>query len=476
VPISGPSMPGPPMAEPPASLDRLLSRTAALTPDLLVDGSVRMSGRDVERATQRCAGGLTEAGVDVGDVVAWRATISWQTIVLLRACWRIGAVAAPLHQRLGEAEAAQLAAGLAHTAGPVTLVDVDALPDGGPVLSGTRPVPATGRALILHTAGSSGPPKAVIHTHAALTHKARQMVDIHALTPDDVVFVPTPLAHISGILYALLVPAATPMRAVLINRWDAALGAELIEAERVTFMVGPPTFFNDLAGTERALSSLRLISCGGAGVTAAFCEATAERFGAVVKRTYGSTEAPSVATAWAGDPIERGWNFDGRAVAGVELRIGDADELLVRGPELFSGYTDGAATAAAVDEDGWFHTGDRASIDADGWLTITGRLKELIIRGGENVSPADVEAQLLAHPSVRAASVIGVPDGRLGERVGALVVADASFDLAECRRWFSERGVARYQWPERIEHVDAIPLLASGKPDRLAVAELMHTD
>lgn len=463
--------PAPPIHEPPASLDRLLSRTAKVSSDLVVDGRTRMSGHGLEAATQRCAGGLRAAGVDTDDVVAWRATTSWQTIVLLRACWRIGAVAAPLHQRLGDAEAAALAASLDATV--VEPGELDELPDGSAVLSGTRPVPPSGRALILHTAGSSGPPKAVVHTHAALVHKARQMVDLHALTRDDVVLVPTPLAHISGILYALLVPSATPMRAVLLGRWDAAIGAELIDAERVTFMVGPPTFFNDLAGTDRALASLRLISCGGAGVTAAFCESIAGRFGAVVKRTYGSTEAPSVATARAGDPVELGWNFDGRAVPGVELRIGASDELLVRGPELFAGYAVGATTEPAIDEAGWFHTGDRATIDADGWLTITGRLKELIIRGGENISPADVEAQLLAHPAVRAASVIGVPDDRLGERVAALVVADPTFDLAECRRFFDERGVPRHRWPERIEHVDAIPLLASGKPDRLAVAELM---
>ena len=468
MPHADPPPTHPPTTPPPASLDRLLSRTAKLSRDLVVDGDTRMSGVHLEQATQRCAGGLLAAGVDTDDVVAWRATVSWQTIVLLRACWRIGAVAAPLHQRLGDPEAATLAASLG-----ATVADVGEMADGPPVLSGTRPVPASGRALILHTAGSSGAPKAVIHTHAALAHKARQMVSLHALTEDDVVMVPTPLAHISGVLYALLVPIAVPMRAVLMGRWDSDVGAGLIEAERVTFMAGPPTFFTDLAGNGRALDSLRLISCGGAGVTPEFCRAMAERFGAVVKRTYGSTEAPSVATAWAGDPVERGWNFDGRAVPGAELRIAEASELLVRGPELFAGYLDPVATAAAVDGDGWFHTGDRATIDADGWLTITGRLKELIIRGGENISPADVEAQLVAHPSVRAASVIGVPDERLGERVGALVVADASFDLAECRRWFDERGVARQQWPERVERVDAIPLLASGKPDRLAIAQLM---
>ena len=148
--------------------------------------------------------------------------------------------------------------------------------------------------------------------------------------------------------------------------------------------------------TER-VASLRLISSGGAGVTPAFVDEATERLGAVVKRAYGSTEAPTVATAHAGDPPDRGRDTDGRAAGEVRFRLGEGDELLVRGPEVCVGYDDPVATEAAF-TDGWFHTGDRAVIDDEGWITVTGRLKDVIIRGGENVSVAAVEAVLEAHP------------------------------------------------------------------------------
>ena len=207
-------------------------------------------------------------------------------------------------------------------------------------------------------------------------------------------------------------------------------------------------------------------------MTPAFVDEASERLGAVVKRAYGSTEAPTVSTSHQGDPPERARDTDGRPTGVVQVRLGADDELLVSGPELFVGYDDPGATAAAV-TDGWFHTGDRATIDADGWITITGRLKDVIIRGGENVSVAAVEAVLEAHPSVRHAVVVGEPDERLGERVVAVVEADETFDLAECRRWFAEQGATKFTWPERVVLVDAIPTLAAGKPDREAVRGLV---
>jgi acyl-CoA synthetase (AMP-forming)/AMP-acid ligase II len=136
------------------------------------------------------------------------------------------------------------------------------------------------------------------------------------------------------------------------------------------------------------------------------------------------------------------------------------------------GYDDTAATEAAF-TGGWFGTGDRAAIDDEGWITITGRLKEVIIRGGENVSVAAVEATLEAHPSVRHAVVVGEPDDRLGERVVAVVEADDGFRLAECRRWFAGQGATKFTWPERVVVVDRIPTLPAGKPDRDAVRRLV---
>ena len=161
----------------------------------------------------------------------------------------------------------------------------------------------------------------------------------------------------------------------------------------------------------------------------------------MVKRTYGSTEAPTVTTSFAGDDPDRARSTDGRPTGKVRLRIAHNGEIEVRGPELFVGYTDPDRTRDAV-ADGWFRTGDLGTVDDEGWLTVTGRLKDLIIRGGENIAAAEVERVLEAHPGVRQAAAVGQPDRRLGERVCAFVVCapGAQLDLATCGAWFAEQG------------------------------------
>ena len=153
-------------------------------------------------------------------------------------------------------------------------------------------------------------------------------------------------------------------------------------------------------------------------------------------------------------------------------RVADGGELWLRGPELFVGYADPLQTRAAHARGGWFRTGDRATIDDDGWLTVVGRIKDVVIRGGENISVAEVEGVLEAHPAVRQAAVVGYPDDILGERVAAFVVADEGFDLDAVRDWFAEQGVTRFKTPERVVRLDALPTLAAGKPDRTALREL----
>jgi cyclohexanecarboxylate-CoA ligase len=426
--------------------------TARQTTDVVLDDVLADDPR-----VARVAGGLRERGVKRGDVVSWRMPNSDVPMLLYRACWRLGAIAAPVHH-LGDIEP------------PGTVVDQ--LPDGVPVNEcDARP---DDTAVMLFTSGSSGTPKAVLHSQRALAYKTRLMVDVHGLTTSDAVLMPAPLAHISGLLNGVLVTGGTPFRAVFMAKWDPDEAAEIIERERVTYMVGPPTFFVDLMHTRRPPTTLRLISSGGSGVTPAFCEEATARLGARVKRAYGSTEAPTMTTSRHDDPVERGWHTDGRPVGDVRVRLGPNDELEVRGSELFTGYADPAQTAAVMTHDGWFRTGDRASIDDEGWVTITGRLSAVIIRGGENISISEVEAALERHPAVRQAVAIGYPDARLGERVGAVVVADGAFDLATCTAWFAELGVARFKTPERVVRVPAMPTLAAGKPDREALSQLLR--
>jgi cyclohexanecarboxylate-CoA ligase len=305
-----------------------------------------------------------------------------------------------------------------------------------------------------------------------LAYKGALMAAAHGLTPEDVVLMPAPLAHVSGLLNAVLVPAAAGMRVVLLQRWSAELALELVEREGVTFMVGPPTYFVQMRAepgfAPSRVASLRLLSCGGAGVTADFARETADVFGCVVKRTYGSTEAPTVTTSYAGDPPDRGWETDGRPVGDVELRV-DAEELLVRGSELFSAYDDGTGR----DAEGWFRTGDRARVDEDGWLVCLGRLGDTIIRGGENVDPAEVEVVCARLPGVRQAVVVGVPDPVMGERVGLVVVADSAPSSELVREHCAREGLARFKTPEVVLAVRELPTLTVGKPDKATLRGLL---
>jgi cyclohexanecarboxylate-CoA ligase len=418
------------------------------------------------------AGGLAAAGVARGSTVCWQRPNGHDADALYRACWRLGAVAAPIHHLTGPAE---VDARLARLSPATFVAPDDALPTGVAVTRGSQGVDPADLAVALATAGSTGTPKLALHTHRALAYKARLMAGVHRLGPDDCTLTAAPLAHISGLLNGVLLTACG-MRSVPMARWDASEAVAVIERERVTFMIGPPTFFVSLLRAPdfdpARVRSLRQISCGGAGVTPAFVRSTAEALGCRVKRTYGSTEAPTVTTSTLTDDEHHAAETDGRPVGAAEVRV-DCGELLVRGPELFVGYDDPVATAAAFTDDGWFRTGDLATIDADGWVTVVGRRKDVIIRGGENIAPAEVEAVLESHPAVSQAAAVGEPDARLGERVCAFVVAGSPFDLDECRRWFASNGVTRFKWPERVVQVDALPLLPAGKPDRTALRALL---
>jgi cyclohexanecarboxylate-CoA ligase len=461
-----------------ATLDTVLSAAPARD-DLVIevhqDGAMgrRWSSAEVEAAVATLAGGLAAAGVGRGDVVAWRAPNHIGSLLAYRACWRVGAVAAPVHHRAGEQEAASIL----DRVGARLVLDLDDLPAGPAVGAGEGRAAPADLAVVLFTSGSSGRPKGVLHTHRALAYKARSMEVVHGLGPADATLVPAPLAHVSGLLNAVLLPGVVPLKTLLMARWSASRALELIDAEAVTFMIGPPTFFVELLAapgfTPERVAPLRLVSSGGAGVSPAFVRDASTRLGARVKRSYGSTEAPTVATTVADDTQEQAATTDGRAVDAAELRLGDGGELLVRGPELFEGYLDAEDNAGAFTDEGWFRTGDLATLDPDGWLTIVGRTKDVIIRGGENVDPGEVEAALEAHPSVRQAVVVGEPDERLGERLVAVLVADAPLERDEVRDWVTAQGLARFKSPDRVVHVEVLPALPSGKPDKAALTALV---
>jgi cyclohexanecarboxylate-CoA ligase len=440
---------------------------------LVVDGDRRIDDLGVRAG--RLAAGMQRAGVRRGDSVAVQLGNTVEMMMAYRACWRLGARAVALHHRFASAELDPLLELVqpALTLRSIEEVDAPVVDDGeAPAIAAT----SDDDAVVLFTAGSTGSPKGVRHTHRALVYKAQLMVEVHGLTADDVVLMPAPLAHISGLLNGVLVAGVAGMTTVLQSRWSPADALTLIEAERVTFMIGPPTFFVDLMDApefrRERVQSLRLISSGGAGVATAFVERAEAELGAVVKRSYGSTEAPTVATSLASDDPDRRRTSDGRAIGDAGLMVSSEGELLVRGPELFAGYLSDEQTGEVVGADGWFHTGDLAEIDDDGWLTIVGRLKDIIIRAGENISILEVEDVLRRHPDIVDAAAVGLPHERLGEQVAVAVVTERPFTVEACRAWFAERGVAAFKSPEVVLMVPALPMLPTGKVDRHALRQL----
>lgn len=480
----------------------------------VVDDVERLVSGAIDDAVAAVSGSLRAAGVRRRQVVAWQLPNSAAGVVLYRACWRLGAVAAPLHHRLGpaEVEAAldQVDPVLVLGATGMPVLDVagparsgrmtrevgasessnvaallGTLPGGTPLRRGSVAVSGSDLAVALFTSGSTGVPKAVLHTHRGLGYKATTMIGVHGLGSDDAVLMPAPLAHVSGLLNGVLLPSVAGIPAVLMARWDPELALGRIHDERVTFMGAPPVFFSQMAAdphfSRRGVASLRLVSTGGASVSPAFVDATAEAFDCRVKRTYGSTEAPTITTSGPDDSVQLARDTDGRPVGEVEIavhdpdsgkrmRTGSAGELWLRGPELFVGYADRLQTERVVSRPGgWYRSGDLGVVDDGGWLTVVGRMSDIIIRAGENISASEVEAVLEAHPSIRHAVAVAVPDREVGERVAAFVESDSPFDLDQCRQWFTERGVTRFKTPEFVVRLEAVPVLAAGKPDRAAL-------
>jgi acyl-CoA synthetase (AMP-forming)/AMP-acid ligase II len=323
---------------------------------------------------------------------------------------------------------------------------------------------------IMFTSGTTGLSKGAMTSHERSLGVARAWADCAGLGPGDRYLVVNPFFHTfgfkAGILACLVSGAALVPQAV----FDAGEAMRLAEAERITVLPGAPTIYQMILDhPERAardLSSLRLAVTGAADVPVALVERMRRELSfETVLTAYGLTEAVVATMCRPGDPPEVVSATSGRAAAGFEVKIGRSDEILLRGPNLMLGYLDDPeATAAAIDRDGWLHTGDAGRLDAAGYLTITGRLKDMYICGGFNVYPAEVEQVLARLDGVAESAVIGVAEPRLGEVGQAFVVARPGFALAEQDVLaFCRERLANYKVPRRVEFRDALPRNPSGK-------------
>jgi cyclohexanecarboxylate-CoA ligase len=489
------------------------ARTAAARPaaTAVVDGDLRLDFASVVGRASAIAGRLRSLGVGPGDAVAFQLPNWWETVAAYLALARLGAVAVPI---LPTARERELRFVLAESGATVLLVPgelrgtdhrtlaavagrerpglaiVVVRAEPGPGMHGLEALPdadlgppatdADAIALLMYTSGTTTAPKGVLHSHATLLAKARALGPVHALAANDVVLMPSPLTHVSGLLYAVLVPAVHGTGTVLMARWDADAALALLAREGVTYMIGAPTFLRDLADHPDAdrtiLDRFRLFSCGGAVVDPALVRRAGDRLGCVAKRVYGSTEFPTLSTSGPDDPPDARIDTEGRPFGGAEIRIvtdaghaaahGEEGEVQARGPECFLGYRDPALNAAAFTGDGWFRTGDLGLLDRDGRLRITGRLKEVIIRKGENVSAREVEDLVATHPAVAETAVIGLPDATAGEIVCAVLrprPGHAPPTIEGLAAHLLAAGLSKRKLPERVEVVEDFPRTESGK-------------
>ncbi|HEY6426981.1 MAG TPA: AMP-binding protein [Acidimicrobiales bacterium] len=514
------------MTQPPGvegqTLPSLVDRRAAATPRhvLLVDESGRRMTADGFRASsQRVADRLRATGIDRGSLVSWILPTRMEALVLTLALSRLGAVQIPVIPVYREREIGHILDETALDAfivtprwrgfdylelcqdltssrgGRTAVLTVDDVVDGSaePVL---RRVPqGAGRDLgetqwIFYTSGTGGLPKGVRHRDAALAAAAHGMVEHLAMTSEDRSGVAFPIAHIGGpinVMAGLLAGSTL----ILVENFEPQRTSDVLAREGVT-MAGSGTAFHlaylevQAQRPDRPLfPDLRCCPGGGAPKPLGLHERVKRELGgAGIVSGWGLTEAPVLSMGRPGDRDEQLSETEGSPLPGVRLRTvssdgracqaGEQGELRARAPQMMLGYVDPSLTADAFDDEGWLGTGDLGTIDEEGYVRITGRLKDVVIRNGENIGTAEVEELLRGHPHVADAAVFGLPDSRTGERVCAvveLVPAAPHLDLGGVGAFLGSRGLRRQAWPEQLETLAALPRTVAGKIDTRQLRE-----
>ncbi|SES23865.1 Acyl-CoA synthetase (AMP-forming)/AMP-acid ligase II [Lentzea xinjiangensis] len=458
--------------------------------EALVDGEVRLTYRELRTAVLTAARSLSGMGVRPGDRVALCAPNSAHWVVAALGAVCAGAALVPVNTRFTAGEALDVLRRSAARAlvvegeflGRDRLAELRALtPDLPPVLV-RSPVEWAGADVelpvlsadqlcdVMYTSGTTGRSKGAMSAHRQSLGVARAWASCAGLTPADRYLVVNPFFHTfgykAGILACLLSGATIVPQPV----FDAAGTMRLVERERITVLPGPPTIYQALlehpGRGASDLSSLRLAVTGAAVVPVALVERMRSELGfSAVLTAYGLTEAVVATMCRPSDSPETVAHTCGAPTAGFELRLGDEDEVLLRGPNVMLGYLDDPeATAAAVDDEGWLHTGDVGRIDERGYLSITDRLKDMYICGGFNVYPAEVEQALARLPGVAESAVVGRPDARLGEVGVAHVVTSDGAGLTEAAViGFCRERLANYKVPRAVEFHPALPRNAMGK-------------
>jgi len=501
----------------------------ALTAVRLDTGEARrFTYRQLAALTDRIAVGLSRLGVGRNDVVAMQLPNWWQFSLLYLACSRLGAVLNPLMPIFRERELSFM---LKHGEAKILVVprqfrnfdheamarnlqpqlpslkrvvvvdgggadDFDALltqpewekqPDAQRLLSAHRPRPDDITQLI-YTSGTTGEPKGVMHSANTLMANIIPYAERLKLGKDDIVLMASPMAHQTGFMYGLMMPIMLRAGVVLQDVWDPAKAAELIRQEGVTFTMASTPFLTDLT---RAVSqtggvpSLKIFLCAGAPIPGPLVEQARGTLGAKIVSAWGMTENGAVTLIKPEDDDLLAFTTDGCALPGAEVRIIDAEgktlppgeigKLVVRACSNFGGYLK-RPQWNGTDADGWLETGDLARMDANGYIRISGRTKDVIIRGGENIPVVEIEALLYKHPAVAQVAIVAYPDERLGERACAVIVPKAghTIDFAAMTEFLKLQKLAAQYIPERLIVRDAMPATPSGKIQKFRLREMLR--
>jgi len=471
---------------------------------------------DVDRAARSLAATLRAEGVGPGDVVAFQLPNWVEAGIAFWAAAYLGAAVVPVVHFYGAKEVDYILRAispdvivtadrfghsdhlalyeslLAARPDPRWLVVGDTpardLPTGARLLAdlldaepieGPAAVDPDTPAVIGFTSGTTRDPKGVIHSHRTIGFEARQLDHLFP-TGGPPQITGAPVGHFIGMLNAFLLPLLRDRPVNLIDVWDPTEILRMMSEEGIGVSGGATYFLTSLLdhpdfGPEH-LALMPFAGLGGSAVPVAVTERVT-RLGIKVFRSYGSTEHPSITGCLLDEPEAKRLTTDGRALPGVELRLDEEGQILSRGPDCFVGYTEPSLTATVFDDDGWYHTGDVGVLDDDGYLTITDRISDIIIRGGENISAQEIEELLLDLDEVAEVSVVAAPDGRLGEHAAAIVRVHEGRDaptLDRVRRHLEAAGLARQKWPESIHEVQDFPRTPSGKVQKFRLRQQLR--
>jgi cyclohexanecarboxylate-CoA ligase len=481
--------------------------------------ALRLTYRELERRANCAATSLLRLGVGRGDIVTVQLPNWWEFVVTAFACSKIGAVMNPVMPILRERELvyilnfcnakvfivpktyrgfdyAAMAQGmrgdlpeLQHVIvvdgdGPDSFERALLASDPGKLPPGFAP---DDMSVLMFTSGTTGEPKGVMHTSNSLIACCKALTGRFGLDSSDVMLVASPVGHMTGYAAIVLLSVYLGGTMILQDVWEAKHGVSLMAREGVTYTAASTPFLSDICEAVKAGAphpkALRSFLCGGAPIPSVLIERAANELGLKVCSLWGMTEILSGTLTEPSRAGEKSATTDGRAQDGMEVRIVDPDgnpvpagqsgRLLVRGAQMFKGYYK-RPELQTFDSEGWFDSGDLAYMDEDGYIRISGRVKDILIRGGENVPVVEVENLLYKHPAVAAVALVGFPDSRLGERGCAFIVPrpGSTIDLAAVQAYLSDCKMAKQFWPERVEAIADLPRTASGKIQKFKLKEI----